>query len=104
MKQPLVVLCTCPSTEVATKIAEHLLNQELTACVNLLPNVTSIYRWQGEICTDAEVQLLIKTNKDNLPALETTICQHHPYEVPEIISLPIDWGHRPYMEWLNHNC
>lgn len=94
------VLSTCPDLPTAHTIAEELLNQELAACVNLIPNVVSLYKWQGEIEQSAEVQLFIKTDEINLPKVESLVCQLHPYEVPEIIALDITQGHSGYLDWL----
>ncbi|MBY5981260.1 divalent-cation tolerance protein CutA [Ferrimonas balearica] len=99
-----VVLCTCPDNASAERLADALLSQKLVACVNLLPGITSLYHWKGELCRDNEVQLVLKTRASCLPALETCIRAHHPYEVPEILALPVEWGHRPYLEWINQHC
>lgn len=99
-----VVLCTCPDNASAEQLAARLLSQKLVACVNLLPGITSLYQWQGELCRDSEVQLVLKTRADCLPALEACIKEHHPYEVPEMLALPVEWGHRPYLEWINQHC
>ncbi|WP_345316784.1 divalent-cation tolerance protein CutA [Ferrimonas gelatinilytica] len=80
-----------------------LLSQHLAACVNLVPGITSLYRWQGSVCEDQECQLLIKTQQSSLVELERCILQHHPYEVPEIIAVPTVWGHQAYMEWIKQN-
>ncbi len=95
-----VVLCNCPP-EAAPTIARALVDRRLAACVNLIPNVRSVYRWQGEICDDAETTLLIKSAVD--PAkLEAAIAELHPYDVPEILALEIDetHSHAPYLEWV----
>ncbi|MBY6187689.1 divalent-cation tolerance protein CutA [Marinobacter hydrocarbonoclasticus] len=99
-----VVLCTCPDEQTAEQLAQHLLSRSLVACVNLIPGITSLYHWQGELCRDQEVQLVLKTRAACLPELEACIKDNHPYEVPEILALPVDWGHRPYLEWINQHC
>ncbi|HYN76190.1 MAG TPA: divalent-cation tolerance protein CutA [Lamprocystis sp. (in: g-proteobacteria)] len=95
-----LVLCTCPDQATAARIAERLVGDRLAACVNLLPGLTSIYRWQGEIQRDTEVLLLIKTVAGRLPALTDTLRGLHPYAVPEIIALPITAGLPDYLTWM----
>ena len=95
-----LVLCTCPDQECATRIAERLVEERLAACVSLVPGLTSIYRWQGGIQRDAEVLLLIKTVAGRFDALAATLCALHPYEVPEIIALPITAGLPDYLTWM----
>lgn len=97
----LVVYCTCPSPELAERIAEVLVDEGLAACVNILPGITSVYRWQGSIQRDHELLLIIKTRSDAYPTLEARIRQLHSYAVPEIIALPIVQGHRHYLEWID---
>jgi len=97
------VLTTCPDLPTAHTIAEGLLELNLAACVNLLPNMVSLYKWQGKIEQSMEVQLFIKTNEINFAKLESYICQHHPYDVPEIIALDIQQGHGAYLNWLAEN-
>jgi periplasmic divalent cation tolerance protein len=105
MDQPLestrfgVVLVTAPSQEQADAIAQTLVEAKLAACVTVLP-VRSIYTWQGGVHKDQEWQLLIKSDLGKFAELETTIRSMHPYEVPEIIALPIMYGSAPYLQWL----
>ena len=73
----------------------------LAACVNILPGVESVYRWQGEIERDDEILLLIKSDTAHFGALEDTISNLHPYEVPEILAVPVEAGHQPYLEWID---
>jgi periplasmic divalent cation tolerance protein len=96
-----LVLCTCPDQETAGRIAERLVGDRLAACVSLVPGLTSIYRWQGEVQRDAEVLLLIKTAAARLPALTATLRGLHPYEVPEIVALPIVGGLPDYLNWVS---
>ena len=98
-----LVLVTCPDLPTAHTIAEGLLEAELAACVNLIPNMVSLYKWQGKIEQSAEVQLFIKTNEINYAKLESYVCQHHPYDVPEVIALDITQGHGAYLTWLDDN-
>lgn len=101
MNDAIVVLCTCPDQASADRLCDALLEARLAACINQLPAVTSVYRWQGKIERSQEIQLLIKSKLRHFPALEQCILAHHPYEVPEIVALPIEAGHRPYLGWLD---
>lgn len=97
----IVALVTAPSLDIAEKLARSLVEQKLAACVNILPGVSSIYAWKGEIQTDEEVLLLIKTraalfSEKLAPAIKAL----HPYEVPEIIALPIEMGAADYLNWI----
>lgn len=97
----LVALCTCPSEDIAARIAETLVADGLAACVNQLPGVQSVYLWQGEIAKDAEVLLLIKTTESRFDAMTARIRELHPYELPEIIALPVTRGLTEYLEWVS---
>jgi len=96
----LVIYCTCPDPATAERIAEALVSERLAACVNLVPGLTSIYRWQGQIQRDNEWLLIIKTRNTIYPLLETRIRDLHPYAVPEIIALPIQAGSAAYLDWI----
>lgn len=100
MENGRVVLTTFPSVEVGQKIAHTLVEERLCACLNLLPQVTSVYRWQGKIEQESEVLGICKTTADKLQACITRLVELHPYEVPEAIALPIDAGHPAYLKWL----
>ncbi|MCE4619097.1 MAG: divalent-cation tolerance protein CutA [Desulfurococcales archaeon] len=95
----LVVLVTAPR-EKAKDIARHLIKNRLAACVNVISEVESIYWWQGKIEDDREALLIIKTRIDVLPRLMREVKRVHPYQVPEIIALPIVAGLEEYLEWL----
>jgi periplasmic divalent cation tolerance protein len=95
-----VVLMTAPDADVAGAIARTLVDERLVACVNLLPGLRSWYRWKGKLCDDAEVLCLMKTRLDLFPRLRERITALHPYEVPEVIALPLAAGSAPYLEWL----
>lgn len=101
MTDTVVVLCTCPDHTSAKTVAEAALSTGLAGCVNILGGVSSLYHWQGELCEDSEWQLLIKAPQRHFQALCDCIVSHHPYEVPEIIALPIVAAHSPYLAWLN---
>ncbi len=98
-----VVLCTCPDEETAARIAHTLVTEGLAACVNRLAGVVSTYRWQGQIEEDSEQLLVIKTARARLDAIERRIGELHPYELPEVIAVPIDAGSEAYLEWLVNN-
>ncbi len=100
MTDALVVLCTCPDKATAKAIAEPLLAERLAACVNLLDGVRSLYRWQGQLCDEPEVQLIIKSRQAHWPTLADRIVQLHPYEVPEILALPVTQGLPAYLNWI----
>ncbi|MDR3430117.1 MULTISPECIES: divalent-cation tolerance protein CutA [Silvimonas] len=100
MNKAVVVLCNCPDQRVAEMLADGIITARLAACVNLLPQIQSVYRWEERIETTAEVPLLIKTTSDRYPALQSWLAEHHPYDVPEIIALPAQAVHPLYMAWL----
>jgi periplasmic divalent cation tolerance protein len=96
----LVVLCNCPDGEPAARIARVLVEEGLAACVNRLPGLVSNYRWQGRIEEDTETLLLVKTTADRLAALTGRITALHPYELPEIIAVPVVGGLEQYLDWV----
>ena len=96
----IVVLCSCPDGAVAARIAAALVEEGLAACVNRTAGVRSTYSWQGALCDEAEVMLTIKTLSTRYPALEARIRALHPYEVPEIIALPVVAGSTGYLDWV----
>lgn len=101
MTDKIVVLSTCESPEEAAKLARHLVEQRLAACVNIVPSVRSIYRWKEEIEDAIEWMLVIKTRRDHLPQLREAIAGIHSYEVPEVIALPVVDGSESYLAWLD---
>ena len=98
-----LILCTCPDQESATIVANSLVEKRLAACVNILPQITSIYRWQDRVERSNELLLLIKSNGDNYAKIQAVICELHPYELPEIISVSIEQGLPAYLAWINNN-
>lgn len=96
----LLVLCTCPADGTAERLAEALVSHGCAACVNIGAPVRSVYRWLGELETDEEILLLIKTTESAYPSLQTTLEAMHPYEVPEIIAVPVTHGLSGYLEWV----
>ena len=96
----LIALCTCPDAAVSGRIAEALVGEGLAACVNTLPGITSVYLWKGEVQRDSEVLLLIKTTQARLPELTGRVRQLHPYELPEVIAVPVSGGLPDYIQWV----
>ncbi|HTD28629.1 MAG TPA: divalent-cation tolerance protein CutA [Xanthomonadaceae bacterium] len=96
----LLVLCTCPDADGAQALAASLVEQRLAACVNVLPNVRSIYRWEGKLDHAQELLLLIKTTADRFDDLKEHIVSMHPYAVPEILGLDVVAGLAPYLDWV----
>lgn len=97
---PLLVFCTCPDREVAGRIAHALVGRRLAACVNVLPAVESIYRWQGKLEQATECLLLIKTAADRLEALQAAIIELHPYELPEVLAVEAGSGLDRTLGWI----
>lgn len=97
-----VVLCTFPDVEKARAIAAELVERRLAACVNLLPGVESIYRWEGKVERAGELLAVIKTTR--YPELEAALKELHPYVVPEILALPVEAGLAGYLKWLGAEC
>ena len=96
----LLVLTRLPDADSAQRIARLLVEQHLAACVNILAPCTSVYRWQDNIETATEVPLLIKTSLLRYPALQAALTEAHPYELPEIIAVPIHKGLPAYLSWV----
>lgn len=99
-----LVFCTCPDRETGLTIASALVEKRLAACANLVPGLTSVYHWQGEIQQDEEVLLLIKTPAGRFEALREAVLELHPYELPEIIAVPISEGLPAYLNWIDQSC
>jgi periplasmic divalent cation tolerance protein len=96
----LIVLTNLPDRASAVKLAQTLIDKRLAACVNVLGEACSIYRWKGQIATEAEVPVLIKTRSALYGELEAAIVAVHPYEVPEIVAVPVVRGLPKYLEWV----
>ena len=101
MTDKIVVLSTCDSQERAAHLARHLVEQRLAACVNIVPNVRSVYRWKEKIEDAAEWMLVIKSRRDLFAALRDEIAKLHSYELPEVIALPVVDGAEAYLGWLD---
>jgi periplasmic divalent cation tolerance protein len=95
-----VTLCTCPDESVANTIAERLVEEGLAACVSQLPGVKSVFLWQGKIEQDREVLLLIKTTSLRFDEVSRRIRELHPYDLPEIIAIPVSRGLPDYLNWV----
>lgn len=100
MEQTLLVLSNVPDAELASTIARTLVEQRLAACVNIMPAVQSVYQWQGAIEHASEVTLMVKTTQARYADLEAAIKAAHPYDVPEIIAIPIATGLPAYLNWI----
>ena len=98
--QTLLVLTNLPSQEAAAGLAKVLVEKRLAACVNVIDGCTSVYRWQDAIQIEREIPLLIKTRVERYAEVEQQILELHPYELPEIIAVPLRAGFEPYLAWL----
>ncbi|MEW5821087.1 MAG: divalent-cation tolerance protein CutA [Cyanobacteriota bacterium] len=98
-----VVLITVPGEEIGLKIAKSLVEKKLAACVNIVPGIRSIYSWEGKICDDKELLLIVKTKPAFFDELKNEVVCLHEYDVPEIILLPIEDGNRSYLQWIDEN-
>jgi periplasmic divalent cation tolerance protein len=95
-----IVLCTAGSENEARNIARHLVERRLAACVNIVPQIESIYRWQGKVESSQEWLLVIKTTAERFPAVRDAIGELHSYELPECIAINIEDGAADYLEWI----
>ena len=99
-KDVILTLVTVPDQETADRIASSFVEKRLAACVNILKGITSVYRWQDEICRDDEFLLLIKTTRNSFEQLESHVKAIHPYDLPEIIAVEIADGLETYLDWI----
>ncbi len=95
-----IVLCTCSDMGTAEAIAKRLVASRLAACVNIVPGLTSVYLWKGAVESDAELLLVVKTTKARYAAVEPAIVEAHPYELPEVVCVPIVAGLPGYLKWI----
>jgi periplasmic divalent cation tolerance protein len=100
----LLCYCHCPDAASARAIAEALVGERLAACVNRLPGIRSTYRWHDEVTTDSEDLLLIKTTAGRFDALKARLLQLHPYELPELVAVPVARAHDAYLDWVRANA
>ncbi len=96
----LVVLCTFPAGDAASRAAAQLVEEKLAACVNIVSGVQSVYRWQGAVSREEEVLAIIKTTADRFATLEARLIELHSYDCPEVIALDVQRGHLPYLDWV----
>jgi periplasmic divalent cation tolerance protein len=95
-----VVLVTAPELESGISLARDVVERGLAACGNVVPGLTSIYRWKGKVEEDREVLIIFKTNEDTLAELKERVLELHPYQVPEFLAVEVADGHLPYLEWI----
>jgi len=103
MSGHLLVLSTVATAEDAERIGGALVERGLAACVNVVPAVVSIYRWQGQVEKAEERLLLIKTRADRFSAVRDAVVALHPYDLPEVIAVPVAGGHAPYLAWVDES-
>ena len=96
----LIVYCTCPDAATARKLAAEAVAAKAAACVNILPGLTSVFQWEGAVQTEDEYLLMIKTTGAAYPRLEAVLLEHHPYELPEVIAVPIERGLPGFLDWI----
>ena len=96
----ITILCTCPDNQTAEELSLKLVTAQHAACINIIPNIKSIFTWEGKIETSQEHLLIIKTTTASYNTIETFITNHHPYDCPEILALPIKQGAKNYLQWI----
>ncbi|KXH73338.1 MAG: hypothetical protein AM326_10720 [Candidatus Thorarchaeota archaeon SMTZ-45] len=100
MHEYVVVMTTCPM-EISDELARILVESRACACVNIIPKITSVYHWKDEIVVDDESLLIMKTETKQSEHLWNVLKDNHPYEVPEFVVLPIEWGSQDYLDWIS---
>jgi periplasmic divalent cation tolerance protein len=103
MNSPIIILSTTGSEDEASKIAEHLVSNRLAACVNIIPSITSVYRWKGEMNSDREILMVIKTDASRFEEIKTAVRNMHSYETPELIAISIQQGLQQYLDWISES-
>ncbi len=98
-----IVLCTVDTNEAAQRLAHGLIEERLAACVNIVPGLTSVFPWHGAVQTDQELLLIAKTTVSTYPELERRLRAEHPYDVPEILALPVAAGLSEYLNWVEES-
>jgi len=96
-----IVLVTCPDEKTAGNLADIVLNKRLAACVNIIPGMTSKYWWKGKVEKSKEALMIIKTKESLVHGIEKTVKEKHPYDVPEVIAIPIRSGSKEYLGWID---
>jgi periplasmic divalent cation tolerance protein len=102
MTEAMLVFTTLPNADKAADIGRALVEERLAACANLIPAIRSIYRWEGKLQDENEVLVLLKTRADNIERLKARILELHPYEVPEVLAVPVESGYQAYLDWLSN--
>lgn len=100
MTDIVIVMTTVPTPEAADAIAQALIESHLAACVHILPPMTSVYRWNGQIARDVEQQVIVKTTAARVPAVRALLAERHPYELPECVILDVSDGSPEYLDWV----
>jgi periplasmic divalent cation tolerance protein len=100
MTDAILVLTMLPNADAAAEVAKTVVNEKLAACANILPAARSIYRWKGKVEDANEVLVLLKTRHEHFDRIRARILELHPYEVPEVLAIPVEQGYYPYLEWL----
>ena len=95
-----VVLTTAPSAEVAEELGAAVVAERLAACANIVPGITSIYHWEGEIQREGETLVIFKTTESTVGRLRARLVELHPYDVPEVVVMAVEAGHEPYLSWV----
>ncbi len=99
-----VVLVTAPDHDAAVELVRTLVGEKLAACGNILSGITSIFRWEGEVQEDPEILIILKTHRSVLPKLVERTAALHPYDVPEVLALPVTEGLSSYVDWVGSEC
>ena len=100
MTDALLVLTTLPNAEAAGEMAKRVVEEKLAACANLFPALRSVYRWNGKVQDENEVLVLLKTRQQHYERLKSRILELHPYDVPEVLAIPVEQGHQAYLDWI----
>ncbi len=101
MTDAMLVFTTLPNSDKAADLARALVEERLAACANLIPAIRSIYRWEGKLQDENEVLVLLKTRSENVERLKARILELHPYEVPEVLAVPVESGYQAYLDWIS---
>jgi len=100
MTDAMLVFTTLPNADAAVELSRSVVNEKLAACANILPAIRSIYRFKDKVQDDNEVLVLLKTRQEQFERLRARILELHPYEVPEVIAIPVEQGYQGYLDWI----